>query len=533
MNQIELKKRQMEMVALLLGLLVLLVLGNILGDNGVAYLAVAMEVFLVFWTFTGSKLADTLGRILRGKSNKGQYKNVIKLRRNALVVEGFLGIVGSVLLFVLAEPLGEGVLGLSYSVAMIRILAPIVFVRTLSSVLLGYFQGEGTELPSVISYLMRVFCVFVLSLIFVNLFKGHGGKVSDLLRQENFTAMYGGMGVALAVLVTEILILIFLFLVHRGSRRRDRRGSSEGMRTTDTFSGQLAVLYGNMLPAMLGGFLTLLPLWMGILFFRKSVPDMAGLNDYGVFYGKLIPFVGVVVLLGCIMLLECANKTVVCFRKEEQRYARGHFQGGLHMTVVYGMFSAVFTGILAPQIAGIFCKANVELATQMLRFGSYVMVAAILGFYFTELLNALGGKYFVLGLLAVYNLVYAGSLVLFLNGGKAGIMSLVYSAMIAVTVYVVGAAAVTFMQLRYGIDWLQTIAVPAGVACAMGLILLFLSKVMYPHLGDLITVLVSLILGNLIYWIFLMIMRNFREQELAYIPCGKLIRIIGQMLRVY
>ena len=142
MNQIELKKRQMEMVSQMLGLIVLLVLGNLLGDNGIAYLAIAVEVFLLFWTFTGSRLADILGRILRGRSSKGQYKNAVKLRRNALVIEGFLGIVGSVIMFLVAEPLGESLFGLTYSVAIIRILAPVVFVRTLSSVLLGYFQGQ-------------------------------------------------------------------------------------------------------------------------------------------------------------------------------------------------------------------------------------------------------------------------------------------------------------------------------------------------------------------------------------------------------
>lgn len=533
MNQIELKKRQMEMVSRILGLIILLVLGNILGDNGIAYLAIAVEAFLLFWTFTGSKLADTLGRILRGKSNKGQYKNAAKLRQNVLVIAGFTGIVGSAILFVLAELLGAGLFGVSYSVAMIRILAPVVFVRTLSAVLLGYFQGEGTELPTVISYLMRQVCILGFSLLFANLFKGYGNKVSDLLRQESFAAMYAGMGVALAVLVTELLILIFLFLVYRGSRRKDRRGGGEGMRTTDTFAGQMAVLYGNLFPALLNTFLMLLPLWLGIIFFRKSMPDMVNLNDYGVFYGKVLSLLGIVILPGCIMLLECAHKAASCFRREEQRYARGHFAGGLHMAVVYGMFGAVFVAILAPQISGIFCENSLELATKMLRFAAFVILMAVVAFYFTELLNGLGGKYYVLGLLAVYNLIYTGSLVLFLNGGKAGVMALVYGGMIAGAVYVIGAAVILMRMLKYNIDWLQGIAVPAGAACAMGLIIMFIIRVIHPHMGDLITVIVAFVLSNLIYWIFLMVLRNFREQELGYTPCGKLVRIIGQMLRVY
>ncbi|MBE5864906.1 MAG: hypothetical protein E7292_01670 [Lachnospiraceae bacterium] len=533
MNQIEIKKRQMQLIAWGLGLIVLLVLANLLGDNGIAYVAVSIELFMLFWTVTGGELADVLGKLLRNKVNKGQYKNAKKLRRTTLVVEGFIGIVGSVVLFVLAKPLGEGLFGVSYSVAIIRILAPVVFVRTLSSVLLGYFQGEGTELPAVISYLVRQVSIFGFSLLFVNLLKGYGGKVSDLLRQENFTAMYGGMGVAIAVLVTELLIVIFLFFVYRGSRRRERRGNGEGMRTTDTFSGQLVLLYGNLFPAMLKTFLLYFAMWIGIIFYRKSVPDVTALNEYGVLYGKILPVLGLVILPGCVMLMECAHKIVACVRREEQRYAKGHFQGGIHVAMVYGMFSTVFIALHAPQIAGIFCKTGVETATNMFRFGSFAVLAIVLGYYFTEILNAIGGRYYVLGLLAAFNLVYAGCLVLFLNGGKAGVMALVYSAMIAGTVYVIGAFVVLFFQLRYNIDWLQTLAVPAGLSCAVGLILLFLNKIMHPHLGDLITVIVSLVVGNVLYWVFLMFMRNFREQELAYTPCGRFIRGIGQMLRIY
>lgn len=533
MNQIEMKKRQMQMVAWSLGLIVLMVLGNMLQDNGIAYFAISIEIFLLFWTLTGGAVADVLGRILRGKSNKGQFKNMKKFRRTTFVLEGVFGLVGSAVMFVLAKPLGEGLFGLTYSVPMIRILAPVIFIRTLSSVFLGCFQGEGTELPTVISYFIRQVGIFVFSLFFVNLFQKYGSKVSDLLRQENFTAMYGGMGVALAVLVTELLILIFMFFVYQGSSRKERRGNGEGMRTTDTFSGQVALLVGNLFPAILRTFLLFLPMWLGIVFYRKSMPDITAANDYGVLYGKILPVLGIVVLPGCLMLMECMHKMVACMRREENRYARGHFQGGLHMVVVYGMFSAVFVALHAPQFAGIFCTTGVELATQMLRFGAFVAIMFLAGFYFTGLLTALGGRYYVLGFLVFMNLVYAGCLVLFLNGGKTGVMALVYSAMIAGAVYIIGLIVTLFMQLRYNIDWMQTVAVPVGIACAVGLILLFLNKIMHPHLGNLITVIVGLVVGNLLYWGVLMLMGNFREQDIPYTPCGRIVKAIGQMLRIY
>lgn len=532
MRQIEIKKRQMEMGSNVLGLIVLLILGNVLGDNGVAYTAIAVGCFLLIWTFAGRILADVLGKLLRTRTGKGQYKNALKLRRSAFVMEGFLGIVGSVLLFFLAKPLSEGLFGLTYSVTMIRILAPVIFIRTMSELLLGYFQGEGTELPSVISCVARQILILGLSLLFANWFKDYGGKVSALLRQDNFTAMYAGIGVAWAVLVTELLLLVFLFLVRRGSRRRERRGSNEGMRTTDTFAGCITVLGGNMLWEILIVFLGTLPVWLGAVFFRKSVTDIAELSDYGLLMGKFLPIAGVMILFGCMMVLGSSYKTVSCVHREEQRFARGHFQGGLHMAVVYSTFTAVLVAVLAPQLAGVFCKSAPETVEEMLRFGSVIIALVIVAFYFSELLQMLGNKFYVPGLLVGYNLAYAGSAALLLNG-NAGIVSLIYAGLIAGVVYVVGAGAILIFKLRLNVDWLQGIAVPAALACAVGLIAMLIAKSITPHLGNLLTIGLCLLFGNVLYWIGLMLLRNFREQELSYVPCGKLIHMFGKMFRIY
>jgi len=532
MRQIEIKKRQTKMLSYILGLIVLLVLSNILGDNGVAYIAIAVESFLLFWTFIGCTLSDTLGKLLRGRSSKGQYKNATKLRRSAFVFEVFLGLLGSVGLFVLSKPIAEGLLGVTYSVTIIRILAPVLFVRTMSELLLGFFQGEGTELPAVISYLARQVLIFVLSLLFANWFKAYGSKVSDLLRHDSFTSMYAGMGIALAIFITEVLILLFLFFVQQRSRRRERRSMREGMRTTDTFAGNIMILGGNMFREIVNVFLGILPVWIGVLFFRKSVLDIAVFNDYGLLVGKFLPISGAVVIAGCMLLLGNCYKTAGCVRREEQRFARGHFQGGLHMAVVYGGFLAVFTAILAPQIAGVIGKNNVQSVEEMLRYGSVSIPLMIIAFYFSELLQMLGNKFFVPGLLAIYNLIYIISLVLMLNG-NVGVMALIYAALIAGVVYVVGAGGLLFYRLRLGVDWLQGIAVPAAVASAVGLLIMVVAKGITPHMGNLLTIVLCLLFGNILYWIILMLLRNFREQELSFVPCGRLIQIIGKMFRVY
>ena len=45
--------------------------------------------------------------------------------------------------------------------------------------------------------------------------------------------------------------------------------------------------------------------------------------------------------------------------------------------------------------------------------------------------------------------------------------------------------------------------------------------------------LVALAVAGLIYWIMLLLLRNFKEQELEVVPGGRLIGRLGQLLRIF
>ncbi|MCM1091108.1 MAG: hypothetical protein NC092_10305 [Butyrivibrio sp.] len=533
MNQVEIKRRQVEMCSHVLEMVTLLVLGHILGDNGIVYFAFAVETFLLFRTLTGGELRETLGRLLRVKNARGQYRNAAMLKRNALLIGGLVGILGGVAMFCCAEALGERFFEIPYCVVMIQILSPVVVLRTLSAIILSYFQGDGAEFPTVISCLLRQILIFGFSLLFAGLLEAYGQKVSALLKLDNFTAMYGGMGVALAILAAEALVLLFLFLVYRGSGKLERRGNGEGARITDTFGGQVGALYSGLFPMILIALLEQLSVWVGLIFYRRSVTVEEGLNDYGLFFGRYVPLMGILLLPACALLLESCYKVAGYVRKDEQRFARANLSGGVHIGVIHGMFFAVFVAMLAPQLAGIWGESGKKLVTQMLRFGSFVILFSILGFYLLKILLLLGGKFQVLGLLALTDLVFVVTMMVFLKSGRMGVMALIYAGVISGAVCVAAAGALLFYQTRINIDWLQCAVIPAGAACVVGLIMMFVAKLATPHLGNLVTALLCLVLGLICYWGILILLRNFREQELGYTPGGRLIRVLGQLFRFY
>ncbi|MDE5590301.1 MAG: hypothetical protein K2J60_14380, partial [Acetatifactor sp.] len=90
-----------------------------------------------------------------------------------------------------------------------------------------------------------------------------------------------------------------------------------------------------------------------------------------------------------------------------------------------------------------------------------------------------------------------------------------------------------YRVFRQRMDWLYVLVVPTAAACVAGLVGLLIGKVLTPHLGNLVALIVCLILSAALYWAGLLLLRNFREQELEMIPGGKLLNALGQMLRVF
>lgn len=532
MNQTELKKRQVELGTYILEMICLLVMGNFLGDNGIAYFAVAFECFLFFQLLLTYKLADTLGRLIRNRTIKGQYKNARKFKKNLMLTGMITGLSGSVLLFVLAEALGEKAFGLTYSVAIIRILAPVIFFRTIISILLGYFQGDGTELPAVITYVMRQVCTLLLAVLFVRVLSGYGNKVSALLRQDDFTAMYGGMGLALAILISELLVFLFLIFVYQGSRRRTRKSSGDGMRVTDTFGSQLRAVSINLFPLVFVALLNHLPMWTGILFFRKSVENLEAFSCYGVFYGKFIPIMVILALPAVVALLGNCYKIWDAQRKDEQRNARTVFAGGFHFCMVYGFFFSIFTGIVAPQLADLAGGTSVELTKQMLQSGCAMILFGVAGYYFSESLLLLNRRFQVAGIAAAKGIVYILTLSILLNQG-VGIVSLVFAGLASEIVFASATCVFLCRMLRTGVDPIRQIAIPMGVICVAGIVIWLVNKGLAPHLGGGISIVLCLVIGVLISLVPLVFLRNFREQELNFIPGGRFLRTLGQLLRIY
>ncbi len=129
MNQVEVKRKQIQYFSYCLACLTIWIFGKSIGSNGLGYLAAAVLIFELFWILTGKNLPDRMGRMLRGKNAKGQYQNAARLRKNCMLFEAMEGIVGSVLCAFVGWILLEKVFRVPYGSMILWILSPILLFR--------------------------------------------------------------------------------------------------------------------------------------------------------------------------------------------------------------------------------------------------------------------------------------------------------------------------------------------------------------------------------------------------------------------
>ena len=530
MKHVEVKRKQIQIFSYIIWLITLLVISKIVRNDGIVYFVVAVEAATIFLLLLSHSVPDTLGKILRSRSTRNQYKNVKKIRKNILTFQFIIATIGAVTLFFLSDFLANEVFKMPYSSYIIKILSPIILLRTICGVLKGFFQGSGTEMPTVVVDVLRQVFTLGFGILFCNILKTYGEKVSALLQNNTFTAMYGIMGIAIAMLLSEVLLLLFLLLIYLGSNHKSNH-KLDGLNKTESFSESIRIFYSSMSFSILNSLLARLPIWLGIVFFVRS-GEVKQISEYGIFYGKYFVLCGFVMLPICALMLSMCVRIVSDLRKGEQHFARNEFQVALQTGFVNTVFVSAWMIAMAKQIASLFAEKDAVLLAKMIQSGSSIVVFVVLCYFFLQILLLNKKDIIVLFTFGVLNIVFIISLTLCLKIWKFGVLSLVYAGVASSFIICIMLGFFAIKLLKTNINLINSIIIPLVAAVIIGVINALLSKLVGLYLGNIVTLLVTYLMGVILYWLVLLLTKSYKEEDLYLIPGGKLILKFGQLLRI-
>ncbi|MBQ8821012.1 MAG: polysaccharide biosynthesis C-terminal domain-containing protein [Lachnospiraceae bacterium] len=533
MNQAMITKKQLMSISYILGGCFFLYFAGKIGNNGIGYMAMVIELLCLFVFLVSEEITDFVSKMIRGKKTKGLHKDAYNVRRRVLVIQFITGIILSVVLFALADVLAEGIFKVPYIGICLRIVAPVIFLKSMETVYLGSFQSSGAQMPTVVCAFLRQILFFVFGFLFTEKIMSYGEKVAGLLQNEDFAGMYGAIGLCTAITLAELLVFLFQFFLYLISdRKKEKKRIKDGLQTTEDLRTTLYYYYSKVVLIFFSQVFYRLPIVMGILFSLRALSDPFGsAYQVGRFYGPFLVLCFIPVILVEIGTYVMQGKLTYYSNKSDHRGVRETIAAGLHYCVIFTVFLSVIFLTLSGQITAVLVGLENGEFAQYIKLGSVFVIVMILANFGMGLLRSMNQKRYVLlcsflGALAALVTCFIGT-----KKGFEVYDFMLYAMVFGFAVCALSSICLVTLGRRIGAEVMTTLVVPLLCGCVVGLLILLISSLMTPHLGNLVCLILCVVFGFIIYIFLLGLTRNIHENEISimYGEIGK--RIVGLIFR--
>lgn len=509
-------------------------LGHLIGDKGIAYFGAANEIYLVLAGTVAYGLSEAVAILVKYRVKREQYKSAQKVLSSALILGGSTGLIFSVFFGFLGHFVAEKIMHMPLAGLSVSLMAPAMFFLILTGIFRGYFQGNGSRIPTMHSQILHMIFMFVGGLTGAALLRGYGRKVSALLQNEDYTSAYGAMGAAFGFLSAAVLCFLhalILYFIFRNSLKR--QAGRELQKSQDTglhIFGMLmatGALYSLFWICFNG--LALFDQYL-VFLFADDVGETAIL--WGAYYGKCLVLPGVIGGIINMICLSPVRRILALAERKDHRAAREKLGILIHQCAVIAIPSAVFLAVLSENILELLFAGDQHQTALWIQIYSIVIVFNVFATVFTNILaRSRRMKYAVL-IGAGGFLLHAGLLVLLLKTAKLGITAV----LIANIVFYVLTAGLGFLLIsrsfQYTQEWIRSFAITIVASAISGVIAMLLNKVFAPMMGTTISMIVCLLVGIISYVILLLVSRAFRDGELEEMAGGRILIMLAGILHI-
>ncbi len=192
----------------IIGMFYRIPLVNIIGSDGNGIYGAAYNVYNIMLVLSAYGLPMAVSKLVSAKFVAKQFKNAASIFKCALIFATCTGGIAALLLFFGADFIEnvfyKGVPGMAIP---LRILAPTIFFVAILGVMRGFYQGQGTMIPTAVSQIAEQIVNAAVSLL-------AGYFLIQAYQSSANTAAYGAAGATLGTAMGALTALIFLIVLY-------------------------------------------------------------------------------------------------------------------------------------------------------------------------------------------------------------------------------------------------------------------------------------------------------------------------------
>ena len=523
-------------IARLIGLIYRVPMQRTIGDAGMGYYSAAFQIYSLMLIISSYSLPVAVSKLIAGYTARDEYKNANRIYNCSMLFACFTGGITCLIVFFCADFLA-GLIKLPKSAIALRILAPTLLVVAIMGVMRGFFQGNGSMVPTATSQLVEQIINAIVSVVAAKFLFDYGLGVSGLLRDDDYAAAYGAAGGTLGTSAGALAGLICLIIVYLISKRDfNYRVRHDENRHSDTFGRMLFALILTVLPVLLSTTVYNLSdiLDQGIF---NYVMDTKGLSEvkaehWGIFSTKYKVLTNVPVALASAVCSSMMPSLTGCIRREEYKIARRKVSLAMRFTMILSIPCAVGLAVLGKPIISTLFQGEVDIPATMLKIGSIAVVFYSMSTLSNGVLQGIDKLNIPVRNAAIALVLHVGILYFMLDVFNMGLYGVVISCVLFALIMCILNWLAIRKYLNYQQEIVRTFVIPTVSSIFMGLVAWLSNFLISKALSSFVSLAISIALSVCVYFVLLIKLKGVKEKEIRSFPGGNLMAAIARFFRL-
>lgn len=523
-------------IARLIGLIYRVPMQRTIGDAGMGYYSAAFQIYSLMLIISSYSLPVAVSKLIAGYTARDEYKNAKRIYNCSMLFACFTGGITCLIVFFCADFLA-GLIKLPKSAIALRILAPTLLVVAIMGVMRGFFQGNGSMVPTATSQLVEQIINAIVSVVAAKFLFDYGLGVSGLLRDDDYAAAYGAAGGTLGTSAGALAGLICLIIVYLISKRDfNYRVRHDENRHSDTFGRMLFALILTVLPVLLSTTVYNLSdiLDQGIFNYvmdTKSLSEVKA-EHWGIFSTKYKVLTNVPVALASAVCSSMMPSLTGCIRREEYKIARRKVSLAMRFTMILSIPCAVGLAVLGKPIISTLFQGEVDIPATMLKIGSIAVVFYSMSTLSNGVLQGIDKLNIPVRNAAIALVLHVGILYFMLDVFNMGLYGVVISCVLFALIMCILNWLAIRKYLNYQQEIVRTFVIPTVSSIFMGLVAWLSNFLISKALSSFVSLAISIALSVCVYFVLLIKLKGVKEKEIRSFPGGNLMAAIARFFRL-
>lgn len=524
-------------IARFIGLIYRVPMQRTIGDAGMGYYSAAFQIYSLMLIISSYSLPVAVSKLVAGYIAKDEYKNAKRIYRCSLLFATITGGTTCLIVFFGADFLAGTLMNLPKSAIALRVLAPTLLVVAVMGVMRGFFQGNGSMVPTATSQLIEQIINAIVSVSAAIMLFKYGTGVAGLLRDEEYASAYGAAGGTLGTSAGALAGLICLLIIYLFSKREfNYKVRHDESRYGDAFGKMFIALIVTVLPVLLSTTVYNISdiLDQGIF---NHIMDAKGLESikaehWGMYSTKYKVLTNVPVALASAVCSSMMPSLTGCIKREEYKLARRKVSLAMRFTMILSIPCAVGLSVLGKPIISALFEGEVDIPATMLKIGSIAVVFYSMSTLSNGVLQGIDKLNIPVRNAAIALVLHLGILYVSLDVLNLGLYGVVLACvMFAFIMCVLNWLAIK-KYLNYKQELVRTFAIPLVASIIMGVIAWLANFLLAKAMAPLIALGIAILIAVVVYFIALIKMGGVKEKEIRSFPGGNVMAGIARVLHL-